>query len=888
MVYFPSNPSDRQQVEEDSLQVEEDSLQVEEDSLVVDAHSTDEGLTTDEDQLNHHQSFPSNCFNSHSSTQVSTNQIHSSDHQTSDQNRRTSDQSPVDVHSEEGYASEEKSTGNTPSSTTSGHTFSTFNRRCGRLSMLNNNIERWMEAADRSLIKVQANQALIGRESGRESLTGRESGRESLTGTDCQGSPIGRDTQVPCSSSSGSGSPSSGFNCDTLINTVTTTTLIKKSQLITDSTLIHTRPIVKSSKRVTIKDEKDADAILNDDDDDDEKVNMNEDDDDDDVTTEDGLDDDDDRGEGNNTFVAGNKVTYVRPTSMETNSKSANSKSANSKDTNLKSAKNSHTSSSLSSAPASGIMTKKSTSDKEKDERKRDERKKDERKKEEKTKIDKRKKFNVGSRSEEESPMEEMPNSYNFKSGAPATSVLVINHDRKEGGKKESSKKEGGKSERKGSINHDRKGGSKSDDSDNSCDNGPVLGRSSFVRSVLQITPKKSNLIPSTTSSVSNPCVSSPCVSLPVDYSGRNNLAGSSQVTRSGPESVSGNSVSTIAIGAGKGPLGIHVVPYNDPEEDEAENGLLIEVIEPGGRIHMDGQIRPNDRIIEINGHSLLHVDFLSAQNIFKSVLSDEQEIILKVIKHSGDDPSNLNPQQVRQSPSEANVSREGNVSREANVSSADPKSQFQCIGYQERLIGGKNEEGHKQSPWTSDSDKGMNSRKKPNPPSVYPKPSSTPIKSVISSSASVNSQPINSSNSSLMNQESSLVNQESSLINQESSLINQESSSLINQESSSLENGVEEESSLIKRDQLVEVSTPEHGMMKTATVTSTKKMLRGSFRAKKGHGGMGNRREFHGTATALVSANTRKIGKQYSITLIKGHSGKKIPGVPWRGNYSR
>ncbi|RWS08791.1 partitioning defective 3-like protein [Dinothrombium tinctorium] len=55
---------------------------------------------------------------------------------------------------EEGYASEEKSE-NTPSSATSSSTFSRFSRGSGRLSMVNSNIDVWVEAADRQLIKMK-------------------------------------------------------------------------------------------------------------------------------------------------------------------------------------------------------------------------------------------------------------------------------------------------------------------------------------------------------------------------------------------------------------------------------------------------------------------------------------------------------------------------------------------------------------------------------------------------------------------------------------------------------------------------------------------------------------------------------------------------------------
>ncbi len=38
--------------------------------------------------------------------------------------------------------------------------------------------------------------------------------------------------------------------------------------------------------------------------------------------------------------------------------------------------------------------------------------------------------------------------------------------------------------------------------------------------------------------------------------------------------------------------------------------GLVVQGVEPGGRIHKDGRLHPHDRIVEINGASLLDVTF--------------------------------------------------------------------------------------------------------------------------------------------------------------------------------------------------------------------------------------------------------------------------------------
>lgn len=86
------------------------------------------------------------------------------------------------------------------------------------------------------------------------------------------------------------------------------------------------------------------------------------------------------------------------------------------------------------------------------------------------------------------------------------------------------------------------------------------------------------------------------------------------------------------SVKSGTGPLGIHVVPYNDPLRDGEESGLQIEKIEPGGRIDRDGRFKIDDIIIEVNGTSLTNIDFVGAQEIFKEALrSSPDHIILKV-----------------------------------------------------------------------------------------------------------------------------------------------------------------------------------------------------------------------------------------------------------------
>ncbi|XP_021343149.1 partitioning defective 3 homolog isoform X3 [Mizuhopecten yessoensis] len=89
------------------------------------------------------------------------------------------------------------------------------------------------------------------------------------------------------------------------------------------------------------------------------------------------------------------------------------------------------------------------------------------------------------------------------------------------------------------------------------------------------------------------------------------------------------------------GPLGIHVVPeYN---ESQKELGLLVQGIEPGGKIFKDGRLRVNDRIININGTSLHGVNFARAQEIFRKAMTTS-EIQLLVVKKKPSLPKNPPP----------------------------------------------------------------------------------------------------------------------------------------------------------------------------------------------------------------------------------------------------
>ncbi|CAB0018853.1 unnamed protein product, partial [Nesidiocoris tenuis] len=63
-----------------------------------------------------------------------------------------------------------------------------------------------------------------------------------------------------------------------------------------------------------------------------------------------------------------------------------------------------------------------------------------------------------------------------------------------------------------------------------------------------------------------------------------------------------------IVLDTGGGSLGLHVVP--DYDALGRERGLLVQGVEPGGRVDADGRLNVNDRIIEINGNILLHQPF--------------------------------------------------------------------------------------------------------------------------------------------------------------------------------------------------------------------------------------------------------------------------------------
>ncbi|KAK7086822.1 Partitioning defective 3, partial [Halocaridina rubra] len=85
-----------------------------------------------------------------------------------------------------------------------------------------------------------------------------------------------------------------------------------------------------------------------------------------------------------------------------------------------------------------------------------------------------------------------------------------------------------------------------------------------------------------------------------------------------------------VVLSNDTGPLGIHVIPSTDGRG--YDQGLLVEGVEPGGRIARDGRIEVHDKIIEINGKTLSNITFQKAQEIFKDAML-APELRLRVLK---------------------------------------------------------------------------------------------------------------------------------------------------------------------------------------------------------------------------------------------------------------
>ena len=81
-----------------------------------------------------------------------------------------------------------------------------------------------------------------------------------------------------------------------------------------------------------------------------------------------------------------------------------------------------------------------------------------------------------------------------------------------------------------------------------------------------------------------------------------------------------------IAIPNEIGYLGIHVVPC------DIDGRLIVQGIEPGGRIDRDGRLAVQDAIVAINGYPLKDTPFSKAQEIFHEA-KDAKELRLRILR---------------------------------------------------------------------------------------------------------------------------------------------------------------------------------------------------------------------------------------------------------------
>ena len=81
-----------------------------------------------------------------------------------------------------------------------------------------------------------------------------------------------------------------------------------------------------------------------------------------------------------------------------------------------------------------------------------------------------------------------------------------------------------------------------------------------------------------------------------------------------------------IAIPNEIGYLGIHVVPC------DIDGRLIVQGIEPGGRIDRDGRLAVQDAIVAINGYPLKDTPFNKAQEIFHEA-KDAKELRLRILR---------------------------------------------------------------------------------------------------------------------------------------------------------------------------------------------------------------------------------------------------------------
>lgn len=74
--------------------------------------------------------------------------------------------------------------------------------------------------------------------------------------------------------------------------------------------------------------------------------------------------------------------------------------------------------------------------------------------------------------------------------------------------------------------------------------------------------------------------------------------------------------------------------------------GIVIQRIEPQGRVYKDGRLKAGDRIIEINEESLIGVDFVRSQEILRDALkcpTSNGDLNLKIVRNTYLDVKSLN-----------------------------------------------------------------------------------------------------------------------------------------------------------------------------------------------------------------------------------------------------
>jgi C-terminal processing protease CtpA/Prc len=74
--------------------------------------------------------------------------------------------------------------------------------------------------------------------------------------------------------------------------------------------------------------------------------------------------------------------------------------------------------------------------------------------------------------------------------------------------------------------------------------------------------------------------------------------------------------------------------------------GIVIQRIEPQGRVYKDGRLKAGDRIIEINQESLIGVDFVRSQEILRDALkcsTSNGDLNLKIVRNTCLDVKSLN-----------------------------------------------------------------------------------------------------------------------------------------------------------------------------------------------------------------------------------------------------